>query len=35
MIREIHKDEVMLLKDFLYEAIYIPGEGVTLPPRMC
>ncbi len=32
MIREIHKDEVMLLKDFLYEAIYIP-EGVTSPPR--
>ena len=32
MIREIHKDEVVLLKDFLYEAIYIP-EGVTPPPR--
>ena len=31
-IREIRKDEVELLKDFLYEAIFIP-EGVTPPPR--
>ena len=29
-IREIRKDEVELLKDFLYEAIFIP-EGVTQP----
>lgn len=28
----IRKDEVVLLKDFLYEAIYIP-EDVTPPPR--
>ena len=31
-IREIHKDEFVLLKDFLYEAIFIP-EGATPPPR--
>ena len=31
-IREIRKDEVELLKDFLYEAFFIP-EGVTPPPR--
>lgn len=31
-ICEIHKNEVVLLKDFLYEAIFIP-EGVTPPPR--
>ena len=29
-ICEIHKNEVVLLKDFLYEAIFIP-EGVTPP----
>ena len=32
VIREIRKDEFVLLKDFLYEAIFIP-EGVTPPPR--
>ena len=31
-IREIRKDEFVLLKDFLYEAIFIP-EGVTPPLR--
>lgn len=32
MIREIHKDEIALLRDFLYEAIFIP-EGVKPPER--
>ena len=32
VIREIRKDEFVLLKDFLYEAIFIP-EGVTPPLR--
>ncbi len=32
MIRRIRDDEVYLLRDFLYEAIFIPG-GVTPPPR--
>ena len=32
VIREIRKDEFVLLKDFLYEAIFIP-EGITPPPR--
>lgn len=32
VIREIHKDEIVLLKDFLYEAIFIP-EGVEPPER--
>lgn len=31
-IREIRKEEIVLLKDFLYEAIYIP-EDATPPPR--
>ena len=31
-IRPLHPDETCLLKDFLYEAIFIP-EGVTPPPR--
>lgn len=32
IIREIRKCEYSLLKDFLYEAIYIP-DGVTPPPK--
>lgn len=32
IIRCIQEKEYHLLKDFLYEAIYIP-EGVSLPPR--
>ena len=31
-IRELRPDETELLKDFLYEAIFIP-EGVTPPER--
>ena len=31
-IRSLHQDEICLLKDFLYEAIFIP-EGVEPPPR--
>ena len=31
-LRELRKDETDLLKDFLYEAIFIP-EGVTPPDR--
>lgn len=31
-IRQLHPTEPHLLKDFLYEAIFIP-EGVTPPPR--
>ncbi|WP_092064655.1 GNAT family N-acetyltransferase [Butyrivibrio sp. INlla14] len=31
-IRMLHEDEKDLLKDFLYEAIYIP-EGVEPPPK--
>lgn len=31
-IRSLHPDEISLLKDFLYEAIFIP-EGVEPPPR--
>lgn len=31
-IRCLHQDEISLLKDFLYEAIFIP-EGVEPPPR--
>ena len=31
-IRSLHQDEISLLKDFLYEAIFIP-EGVEPPPR--
>jgi ribosomal protein S18 acetylase RimI-like enzyme len=31
-LRELRKDEIELLKDFLYEAIFIP-EGVTPPDR--
>ena len=32
VIREIHPEEIPLLNDFLYEAIFIP-EGVPTPPR--
>ena len=32
MIRKIKENEIDLLNDFLYEAIYIP-EGATAPPR--
>ena len=32
VIREIRSEEIPLLNDFLYEAIFIP-EGVPLPPR--
>jgi len=32
IIRDLRDDENDLLKDFLYEAIFIP-EGVELPPR--
>ncbi len=31
-IREIKKSEIHVLKDFLYEAIFIP-EGITPPPK--
>lgn len=31
-VRTLHPNETHLLKDFLYEAIFIP-EGVTPPPR--
>ena len=31
-IRNMYEKEYPLLKDFLYEAIYIP-EGVTPPPK--
>ena len=31
-IRPIHPSEIPLLKDFLYEAIFIP-EGAVVPPR--
>ena len=31
-IREIRKQEYPLLKDFLYEAIFIP-EGAEAPPK--
>lgn len=31
-IRKIHMDELSVLEDFLYEAIFIP-EGVEPPPR--
>ena len=32
VIREIKKEEYVLLNDFLYEAIYIP-DGVEPPPK--
>ena len=32
VIREIRSEEIPLLNDFLYEAIFIP-EGVPAPPR--
>ena len=32
MIRHLRENEKELLRDFLYEAIFIP-EGVTPPPR--
>ncbi len=31
-VREMHKVEYPLLRDFLYQAIYIP-EGVAAPPK--
>lgn len=31
-VREMHKAEYPLLRDFLYQAIYIP-EGVAAPPK--
>ena len=31
-IRQIRADEIPVLSDFLYEAIFIP-EGVEAPPR--
>lgn len=31
-IREIKKEEYPLLRDFLYEAIFVP-EGMEPPPR--
>ena len=32
LIREIRAEEIPLLDDFLYEAIFLP-EGVSAPPR--
>ena len=32
VFREIHTEEIHLLDDFLYEAIFVP-EGVSAPPR--
>ena len=32
ILREINENETEILKDFLYEAIFIP-EGMELPPR--
>ena len=32
VLRELRKDETELLKDFLYEAIFVP-EGVEAPDR--
>ena len=32
VIREMRTEEISLLNDFLYEAIFIP-EGVPAPPR--
>ena len=32
IIREIRKNETLLLNDFLYEAIYVP-EGKPIPPK--
>ncbi len=32
VIRSLQVNETPLLRDFLYEAIYVP-EGVELPPR--
>ena len=32
IIREIRKEEIPLLEDYLYEAIYIP-QGMEAPPR--
>lgn len=32
VIREIRPEEIPVLEDFLYEAIFIP-EGVPAPPR--
>lgn len=31
-IREIHRTEYDILKDFLYEAIFVP-EGISAPPK--
>ena len=33
VLRELRKDETGLLKDFLYEAIFVP-EGVEAPDRL-
>lgn len=32
MIREIRETEIPMLKDFLYEAVFIP-QGAEAPPR--
>ena len=32
IIRDIRQEEIPVLEDFLYEAIFIP-EGVPAPPR--
>ena len=32
LIRDIRPEEIPLLEDFLYEAIFVP-EGVPAPPR--
>ncbi len=32
ILKEIKENETEILKDFLYEAIFIP-EGMELPPR--
>ncbi|MBP5365751.1 MAG: GNAT family N-acetyltransferase [Bacteroidales bacterium] len=32
VIREIHKSEICLLEDYLYEAIFVP-EGMPKPPK--
>lgn len=32
LIREIRPEEITLLNDFLYEAIFVP-EGIQAPPR--
>lgn len=32
IIRPLHQEEIVLLRDFLYEAIFIP-EGIEAPPK--